>query len=324
MIPPQFTTFDQALWMLTPCHGDSGAVARIAGDALGANQYLPNMATDDFLKCLSKTAMERAATALNVLPRQTGKATRAALIEHIGQATYILPAARFTLSPADVARLEAETSERPAYDAAGDDEGEDLDSEGTGDEHLQTEPDAGDDGRAAKPTMLTSLRSHRRSTGPGSTPWPPDALPARSRPGGLPLPMPTRLPWIAICSRHGSPCAEARSLSSKIGSSPTANVLLDTGSVAAADVPFRVTGADAQMSALHAGVGMTTLPCFVGDAGPLLERVPGTELRHHGTLWLLTQGETRKTKRVRLFTEFVAKRLASCTSLLAGQAYQSD
>ena len=86
-----------------------------------------------------------------------------------------------------------------------------------------------------------------------------------------------------------------------------------TGEVSAADVPFRVTGADAQMSALHAGVGMTTLPCFVGDAGPLLERVPGTELRHHGTLWLLTQGETRKTKRVRLFTEFVARAFQACT-----------
>ena len=94
-----------------------------------------------------------------------------------------------------------------------------------------------------------------------------------------------------------------------------------TGEVPAADVPFRVTGADAQMVALHAGMGMTTLPCFVGDADPLLARVPGTELRHHGTLWLLTQGETRNTKRVRLFTEFVADRLAGFAPLLAGEAF---
>jgi len=56
---------------------------------------------------------------------------------------------------------------------------------------------------------------------------------------------------------------------------------------------------------------MTTLPCFVGDSDPLLVRVPGTDLHKHGTLWLLTQGEARKTKRVRLFTEFVSRRLAA-------------
>ena len=63
---------------------------------------------------------------------------------------------------------------------------------------------------------------------------------------------------------------------------------------------------------------MTTLPCFIGDADPLLVRVPGTDLHIHGTLWLLTQGETRKTKRVRLFTEFVSRRLAAYAPLLAG------
>jgi hypothetical protein len=47
-------------------------------------------------------------------------------------------------------------------------------------------------------------------------------------------------------------------------------------------------------------------------------RVPGTDLHLYGTLWLLTQGETRKTKRVRLFTEFVSGRLAAYAPLLAG------
>ena len=63
---------------------------------------------------------------------------------------------------------------------------------------------------------------------------------------------------------------------------------------------------------------MTTLPCFVGDADPALARVPGTGLHLYGTLWLLTHGETRKTKRVRLFTEFVSRRFATYAPLLAG------
>jgi len=61
---------------------------------------------------------------------------------------------------------------------------------------------------------------------------------------------------------------------------------------------------------------MTALPCFVGDSEPLLTRVPGSNLRLHGTLWLLTQGETRKTKRVRLFIDCLSRRLS--TPLLAG------
>jgi hypothetical protein len=44
----------------------------------------------------------------------------------------------------------------------------------------------------------------------------------------------------------------------------------------------------------------------------------------YGTVWLLTQGETRKTKRVRLFTEFVSGRLAAYAPLLAGLSVSRD
>ncbi|MGI4976034.1 MAG: LysR substrate-binding domain-containing protein [Janthinobacterium lividum] len=86
-----------------------------------------------------------------------------------------------------------------------------------------------------------------------------------------------------------------------------------------AEVPFRTTSADAQIAAVRQGLGMTTLPCFVGDVDPLLARVPGTGLHMHGALWLLTQGETRKTKRVRLFMDHMARCLASHAPLLAGK-----
>jgi DNA-binding transcriptional LysR family regulator len=90
------------------------------------------------------------------------------------------------------------------------------------------------------------------------------------------------------------------------------------GDVPATGVPFRTTDAETQIAAVRQGLGITTLPCFVGDADPLLVRVPGTDLHMYGTLWLLTQGETRKTKRVRLFTEFVSRRLVDYAPLLAG------
>jgi DNA-binding transcriptional LysR family regulator len=87
---------------------------------------------------------------------------------------------------------------------------------------------------------------------------------------------------------------------------------------------FRTTDAAAQIVAIRQGLGIATLPCFVGDADPLLVRVPGTELHLYGTLWLLTQGETRKTKRARLFTEFVFHRLAAYAPLLAGLSTSGD
>jgi DNA-binding transcriptional LysR family regulator len=96
------------------------------------------------------------------------------------------------------------------------------------------------------------------------------------------------------------------------------------GEVRITGVPFRTTDAEAQIVAVRQGLGITTLPCFVGDADPLLVRVPGTDLHMYGTLWLLTQGETRKTKRVRLFTEFVSRRLAAYAPLLAGLSISRD
>jgi DNA-binding transcriptional LysR family regulator len=92
----------------------------------------------------------------------------------------------------------------------------------------------------------------------------------------------------------------------------------DKGEVPATGVPFRAPDAEVQIAAVRQGIGMTRLPCFVGDADPLLARVPGIDLKAQATLWLLTQGETRKTKRVRLFIEFLSRRLAAYAPVLTG------
>jgi DNA-binding transcriptional LysR family regulator len=96
------------------------------------------------------------------------------------------------------------------------------------------------------------------------------------------------------------------------------------GEVRTMEVSFRTTDGEVQIAAVRQGLGVTTLPCFVADADPLLVRVPGTDLHMYGTLWLLTQGETRKTKRVRLFTEFISRRLAAHAPLLAGLSVLRD
>jgi DNA-binding transcriptional LysR family regulator len=61
------------------------------------------------------------------------------------------------------------------------------------------------------------------------------------------------------------------------------------------EVPCRTTDSGVQIVAVRQGLGMTTLPCFVGNADSLLVRMPGTDLRMHGTLWLLRRKRVKKS-----------------------------
>jgi hypothetical protein len=49
-----------------------------------ADAQMPNMAFDDFLKCFSKPAIMEAGKALKLLPRNTGKEMRTAIMAHVG------------------------------------------------------------------------------------------------------------------------------------------------------------------------------------------------------------------------------------------------
>ena len=84
----------------------SGMVARVAGIAVDADAYLPNTATEEFFGNLSKAAIERLASANHVLPRNTGKATRAALVDAKKGTTFLHPLVRFGFTEEE--RREAE------------------------------------------------------------------------------------------------------------------------------------------------------------------------------------------------------------------------
>ncbi len=87
-----------------PGRGDSGLVARIAGRALGADTHIANMATEDFLSCLSRAGIEKVGSSLGVLPRPRVKDTRAEVIKQAAGATYVHPAALFALTEAEIVR----------------------------------------------------------------------------------------------------------------------------------------------------------------------------------------------------------------------------
>jgi len=105
---------------------DSGVVARVAGDVIGADNFLPNMGTDDFLSCLSRPALESSCADTSVLPRQKVKDTRAALVEHFREGRFVHSSALFV---PDEEKLTAwlkknESKEQPEDDGtpAGQDE----------------------------------------------------------------------------------------------------------------------------------------------------------------------------------------------------------
>jgi ParB family chromosome partitioning protein len=84
---------------------NSGIVSRIVGDAIGADGYLPNMGTEDFLLCLSRQALEASCEGTSVLPRPRVRETRAALVEHFRQGHFVHAAALFAPDPRDLVEL---------------------------------------------------------------------------------------------------------------------------------------------------------------------------------------------------------------------------
>jgi ParB/RepB/Spo0J family partition protein len=73
----------------------SGIGAIVAGQVIGADGFLANMGTEDFLSCLSRPALEASCTDTPVLPRARVKDTRAALVEHFREGHFVHPSALF-------------------------------------------------------------------------------------------------------------------------------------------------------------------------------------------------------------------------------------
>jgi len=74
-----------------------------------------------------------------------------------------------------------------------------------------------------------------------------------------------------------------------------------------------------QFAAAKAGLGISMLPCFLGDPEPSLQRLPGAMVQQSRDIWLLTHRDLRQTARVRAFTEFMADAIRSYQALLQGE-----
>ena len=115
---------------------NSGLVAEIAGAAIGADTFLPNMGTDEYLSCLSRPALEAICAETTTQPRQRVKDTRAALVSEFEAKGFVHANARFRPDQAVVkswqtsvanALAEAERREASREDGARDDAAGDED-----------------------------------------------------------------------------------------------------------------------------------------------------------------------------------------------------
>jgi DNA-binding transcriptional LysR family regulator len=74
-----------------------------------------------------------------------------------------------------------------------------------------------------------------------------------------------------------------------------------------------------QLDAAKAGLGLTMLPCFLGDGEPGLRRVPDTAPIADRGIWLLLHNDLRNSARVRAFVDFMAPAILRRRALLEGR-----
>lgn len=84
---------------------NSGVVARIAGDAIGADNFLPTMGTEEFLLCLSRQALEASCKESSVRLHPRVRDTRSALVEHFREGHFVHASARFAPDEREIADL---------------------------------------------------------------------------------------------------------------------------------------------------------------------------------------------------------------------------
>ena len=78
------------------------------------------------------------------------------------------------------------------------------------------------------------------------------------------------------------------------------------------------------MSAIHAmvraGLGISILPCYTADLDARLVRLsPAPLMSEKFDIWILSHPDARRTRRFRLFTEFLAKQIKSDIDLFEGR-----
>jgi DNA-binding transcriptional LysR family regulator len=84
------------------------------------------------------------------------------------------------------------------------------------------------------------------------------------------------------------------------------------------EIALRADSLLALRQAAEAGLGLSALPCYLGDTSPGLVCVHAPVAAMQTALWILTHEDLRHTARIRAFIEFAAGALGRRRSLLEG------
>ena len=78
-----------------------------------------------------------------------------------------------------------------------------------------------------------------------------------------------------------------------------------------------------QVEAARAGLGMTVIPCWIGDTDPDLVRVPPGDIAQRRPGWILTHPDLRTSERVRTTVRFLVDALRGYEPMMAGRRPRS-
>ncbi len=78
------------------------------------------------------------------------------------------------------------------------------------------------------------------------------------------------------------------------------------------------------LSAIREGLGVSYLPCFMGDADPLLKRYSDPDPQHDLGLWILLHPDLKRTARVLAFRDYMIKNIQEKCDLFEGRMPKFD
>lgn len=86
------------------------------------------------------------------------------------------------------------------------------------------------------------------------------------------------------------------------------------------DYPIKTTITDphSTVKAIAAGIGISVLPCYIGDQEPLLRRKAPGKIERATDLWVLTHKDLRQVARIRTFVDFIYEAIEKQKILLEG------
>ena len=79
-----------------------------------------------------------------------------------------------------------------------------------------------------------------------------------------------------------------------------------------------ILSASLQMLACENAMGISVLPCFIGDKRPQLVRIPPYTSEHKNDVWILSHPDMRNNKKILTFVRFMTERLLAKKALIEG------